>query len=159
MHMMGKRVNYAGRSVISPDPFIFIYEVGIPEIFAKKLTYPELVTPHNVHELRQLILNGPDVHPGYDKSISFIEINIEDCYYFSANFVELEDGTIRRLLPNNLSQRTAVAKLLLTREKQHGNTTLMSTKRVYRHLRTGDYVLVNRQPTLHRPSIQAHMVN
>jgi DNA-directed RNA polymerase I subunit RPA1 len=140
MHMMGKRVNYAGRSVISPDPFIATYEVGVPEVFAKKLTYPELVTPHNVHELRQLILNGPDVHPG-------------------ANFVELEDGTIRRLLPNNLSQRTAVAKLLLTREKQHSNATLMSTKRVYRHLRNGDYVLINRQPTLHRPSIQAHMVN
>ncbi len=67
MHMMGKRVNYAGRSVISPDPFIAIYEIGIPEVFAKKLTYPELVTPHNVHELRQLILNGPDVHPGYEK--------------------------------------------------------------------------------------------
>lgn len=65
MHMMGKRVNYAGRSVISPDPFIATYEIGIPEIFAKKLTYPELVTPHNVHELRQLILNGPDVHPGW----------------------------------------------------------------------------------------------
>jgi DNA-directed RNA polymerase I subunit RPA1 len=52
-----------------------------------------------------------------------------------------------------------VAKLLLTREKQHGNTTLMATKKVYRHLRNGDYVLANRQPTLHRPSIQAHMVN
>jgi DNA-directed RNA polymerase I subunit RPA1 len=35
----------------------------------------------------------------------------------------------------------------------------MSTKKVYRHLRNGDYVLANRQPTLHRPSIQAHMVN
>ncbi|CAF1074092.1 unnamed protein product [Rotaria sp. Silwood1] len=124
MHMMDKRVNYAGRSVISPDPFIAIYEVGIPEIFTKKLTYPELFTPHNVHKL----------------------------HYFRANFVELEDGTIRRLLPNNLSQRTAVAKLLLTREKQHSNTSLISTKKVYRHLRTGDYVLVNRQPTLHRPS-------
>ena len=52
-----------------------------------------------------------------------------------------------------------MAKLLLTREKQHENTTLMSTKRVYRHLRNGDYVLANRQPTLHRPSIQAHMVS
>ena len=31
MHMMGKRVNYAGRSVISPDPFIATYELGIPE--------------------------------------------------------------------------------------------------------------------------------
>ncbi|CAF4267933.1 unnamed protein product, partial [Rotaria sordida] len=39
MYMMGKRVNYAGRSVISPDPFIGIYQVGIPEIFTKKLTY------------------------------------------------------------------------------------------------------------------------
>ncbi|CAF4134244.1 unnamed protein product [Rotaria sordida] len=118
MYMMGKRVNYAGRSVISPDPFIAIYQVGIPEIFTKKLTYPQLVTRDNVDELRQLILNGSDVHPG-------------------GNFVELEDETIRRLLPNNLSQRTAC----------------------YRHLRTGDYVLVNRQPTLHRPSIQAHMGN
>ena len=70
MHMMGKRVNYAGRSVISPDPFIATYEIGIPEVFAKKLTYPELVTPHNVHELRQLILNGPDVHPGYEQLFS-----------------------------------------------------------------------------------------
>ncbi|CAF4110459.1 unnamed protein product [Rotaria sordida] len=92
MYMMGKRVNYAGRLVISPDPFIAIYQVGIPEIFPKKLTYPQLVTPDNVDELRQLILNGSDVHPG-------------------GNFVELEDETIRRLLPNNLSQRTAVAKL------------------------------------------------
>ncbi|CAF1544587.1 unnamed protein product [Rotaria sordida] len=54
--------------------------------------FDKLVTRHNVDELRQLILNEPDVHPG-------------------ANFVELEDGTIRRLLPNNLSKRTAVAKL------------------------------------------------
>ncbi|CAF0946490.1 unnamed protein product [Didymodactylos carnosus] len=138
MHMMGKRVNYAGRSVISPDPFIATYEVGIPEVFAKKLTYPETVTPNNVHQLRKLILNGPDFHPG-------------------ANFVELEDGTIRRLLPNNLSQRQAVAKLLLTKEKQSAQNTIMTRKRVYRHLRNGDFVLVNRQPTLHRPSIQAHM--
>ncbi|CAF1333847.1 unnamed protein product [Rotaria sordida] len=36
MHMMDKRVNYADQSVISPDPFIATYEVGIPEIFAKK---------------------------------------------------------------------------------------------------------------------------
>ena len=30
--------------------------------------------------------------------------------------------------------------------------------RVWRHLRDGDYVMVNRQPTLHRPSIMAHKV-
>jgi DNA-directed RNA polymerase I subunit RPA1 len=31
-------------------------------------------------------------------------------------------------------------------------------KKVGRHLRTGDVVLVNRQPTLHKPSIMAHRV-
>ena len=29
-------------------------------------------------------------------------------------------------------------------------------KRVWRHLRTGDVLLVNRQPTLHKPGIMAH---
>ncbi len=29
-HMMGKRVNYAARSVISPDPNINMDQIGIP---------------------------------------------------------------------------------------------------------------------------------
>ena len=64
MHMMGKRVNYAARSVITPDPNLDIDEIGIPEAFALKLTYPVPVTPWNVTELRQMVLNGPEVHPG-----------------------------------------------------------------------------------------------
>ena len=28
MHMMGKRVNFAARSVISPDPYILTSEIG-----------------------------------------------------------------------------------------------------------------------------------
>ena len=31
-HMMGKRVNYAARSVISPDPYLNTDEIGIPEV-------------------------------------------------------------------------------------------------------------------------------
>ena len=42
-HMMGKRVNFAARSVISPDPNIETNEIGVPPVFAKKLTYPEPV--------------------------------------------------------------------------------------------------------------------
>jgi len=29
-HMMGKRVDYAARSVISPDPYINMDEIGVP---------------------------------------------------------------------------------------------------------------------------------
>jgi DNA-directed RNA polymerase I subunit RPA1 len=53
MHMMGKRVNYAARSVITPDPNIDVEEIGIPEIFAKKLTFPTPVTAWNV-QVRQV---------------------------------------------------------------------------------------------------------
>ena len=63
-NMMGKRVNYAARSVISPDPNINTNEIGIPEVFATALTYPQPVTPWNVQELRQMVINGPKKHPG-----------------------------------------------------------------------------------------------
>jgi DNA-directed RNA polymerase I subunit RPA1 len=65
MHMMGKRVNFAARSVITPDPNLNIEEIGLPEVFAKKLTFPVPVTAWNVDELRKLVLNGPDKYPGY----------------------------------------------------------------------------------------------
>lgn len=60
----GKRVNYAARSVISPDVNIEPNEIGIPPVFARKLTYPEPVTPANVHELRALVIAGPRNYPG-----------------------------------------------------------------------------------------------
>ena len=68
MHMMGKRVNFAARTVITPDPNINIDEIGLPEVFAKKLSYREPVTAYNVDMLREMVMNGPDVHPGRVKT-------------------------------------------------------------------------------------------
>ncbi|KAK7444863.1 hypothetical protein BaRGS_00040387 [Batillaria attramentaria] len=135
MHMMGKRVNYAARSVISPDPCIGTNEIGVPEVFARKLTYPQPVTPWNVHELRQYVINGPNVYPG-------------------ASLVMNEDGSVTKLSATNATQREAVAKQLLTPNDTSGRPML--PKQVFRHLKDGDVMLLNRQPTLHRPSIQAH---
>lgn len=64
LHMMGKRVNYAARTVITPDPLINVDEIGLPEVFARKLSYPVPVTSWNVTELRKMVINGPNVHPG-----------------------------------------------------------------------------------------------
>ena len=95
MNMMGKRVNFAARTVITPDPNLSIDEIGLPEVFAKKLTYRTPVTHWNVEELRQAVINGPDVHPG-------------------ALFVESESGFRTLINPKSLSQREALAKTLLT---------------------------------------------
>ncbi|CAJ1057951.1 LOW QUALITY PROTEIN: DNA-directed RNA polymerase I subunit RPA1 [Xyrichtys novacula] len=133
-HMMGKRVDYAARSVICPDMYIGTNEIGIPMVFATKLTYPQPVTPWNVKELRQAVINGPNVHPG-------------------ASMVIGEDGRKTILSASNLAQREAVAKQLLT---PCPGPHKMPMKIVNRHIKNGDVMLLNRQPTLHRPSIQAH---
>jgi DNA-directed RNA polymerase I subunit RPA1 len=63
-HMMGKRVNYCARSVISPDPYIGTNEIGIPVHFAKVLHYPTPVNDWNVKHMRTLVERGPDQYPG-----------------------------------------------------------------------------------------------
>lgn len=62
--MMGKRVNFGARSVISPDPNLNTNEVGVPLFMAKKLTFPEYVNEYNVKMLRERIIRGPFEHPG-----------------------------------------------------------------------------------------------
>ena len=63
-NLSGKRVNFCARTVISPDPNLGINEVGVPVATAKELTVPIRVTSRNREQLRQMILRGPDVHPG-----------------------------------------------------------------------------------------------
>ncbi|RDB15486.1 DNA-directed RNA polymerase III subunit rpc1 [Hypsizygus marmoreus] len=63
-NLSGKRVDFSGRTVISPDPNLRIDEVAVPERVAKVLTYPERVTPHNMDTLKQAVRNGTEVHPG-----------------------------------------------------------------------------------------------
>ncbi|GAB4843614.1 DNA-directed RNA polymerase III subunit 1 [Ancistrocladus abbreviatus] len=63
-NLSGKRVEYTGRTVISPDPNLKITEVAIPILMATILTYPECVTQYNIEKLRQCVRNGPKKYPG-----------------------------------------------------------------------------------------------
>ena len=63
-NLVGKRVNFAARTVISPDPKISFDEVGIPKSVAMELTIPETVTEWNKDWLITLVKRGPDVYPG-----------------------------------------------------------------------------------------------
>jgi len=142
-HMMGKRVNFAARSVISPDPNIETNEIGIPPFIAQKLTFPEPVTPWNFEKLRRAVINGPGTYPG-------------------ASHVEHDDGKLTSLDLLSLERRTALANTLLTPDAHarltHANSPLPTylNKKVHRHLENDDILLVNRQPTLHKPSIMGH---
>ena len=126
-NLSGKRVNFSARTVISPDPNISINEVGVPEMIAKEVTVPTYVNEWNIEELKEAILNGPNVHPGANyvkKTINGKEMKVR----------VLDDN--RELVVENL---------------EYGDV-------VMRHLKDGDIVLFNRQPSLHRMSMMAHEV-
>ncbi|MEM4500448.1 MAG: DNA-directed RNA polymerase subunit A' [Candidatus Woesearchaeota archaeon] len=81
-NLLGKRVNFSARTVISPDPRIKVDEVGVPLVIARELTIPVKVTETNVEELRKYVLNGPNVWPG-------------------ANYIIKPDGRRKKILENN----------------------------------------------------------
>ena len=57
-NLSGKRVDFSGRTVISPDPNLRVDEVCVPKLVAQILTFPDRVTEHNMDMLRQCVLNG-----------------------------------------------------------------------------------------------------
>lgn len=134
-NMMGKRVNFAARSVISPDPNIETNEIGVPPVFAKKLTYPEPVTSHNFKDMQQAVINGVDKWPG-------------------AAAIENENGQVISLRTKTQDERLALANQLLASSSSSASGA--RNEKVHRHLTNGDVVLMNRQPTLHKPSIMGH---
>lgn len=149
-NMMGKRGNYSGRSVIAPDANLNTNEIGIPDYFASRLTFPEPVCEHNVELLAQLVINGPN-YPG-------------------AAAVVDENGQTTYLEYLSVAERRSLAETLLidvaggdeshvrARLDQHGSRTVFRglfrpPKVVQRHTLPGDYLFLNRQPTLHKHSI------
>ncbi|KAK0564078.1 DNA-directed RNA polymerase III subunit C1 (rpo31) [Tilletia horrida] len=125
-NLSGKRVDFSGRTVISPDPNLKIDEVAVPERVAKILTYPERVFEHNIESLRKAIRNGSEVHPG-------------------ANYVVSGNNGFKRFL-----------KIVPEKRRQEVANQLRIGDTVERHLRDGDIVLFNRQPSLHKLSIMSH---
>lgn len=120
-HMMGKRVDYCCRSVISPDPYVGTDEIGIPLHFAKTLTFPTPVSNLNIVEMRELIKRGPERYPG-------------------AVWVQFGDGRRIDLAKMDETKREGVAARLLTLLKRGGVPPIVG-----RQLRNGDMVLANRQ--------------
>eukprot|EP00300_Choanocystis_sp_HF-7_P018645 c20097_g2_i2.p1 GENE.c20097_g2_i2~~c20097_g2_i2.p1 ORF type:complete len:1413 (-),score=323.94 c20097_g2_i2:41-4279(-) len=63
-NLSGKRVDFSGRTVISPDPNLEIHQVGVPRAMAMVLTFPQRVNRYNMALMRQLVETGPSSHPG-----------------------------------------------------------------------------------------------
>eukprot|EP00061_Rhincodon_typus_P018568 g47789.t1 len=63
-NLMGKRVDFSARTVITPDPNLSIDQVGVPRSIAANMTFPEIVTPFNIDRLQELVRRGNNQYPG-----------------------------------------------------------------------------------------------
>lgn len=114
-NLMGKRVDYSARTVISPGCHLDVDEVGIPQHIANTLTIPVRVTVYNKSHLELLM------HQHKIKSVTNLKGQTQLLQYHQTHPKSLRIGHVVR-----------------------------------RFLQNGDYVLVNRQPSLRKKSIMAH---
>ncbi len=130
-NLSGKRVNFSSRSVISPEPFLSMNEVGIPEIAARELTVPVLVNSFNVDKMREWIKRGSTPRTPAGK------------YLAGINYLIRPDGRRIKITDQNAEINSDRVDIGWTVERQ---------------MTEGDIVLFNRQPSLHRMSMMAHTV-
>ena len=127
-NLMGKRTDFTARTVITSDPVIDNNQLRVPVKIAMSITFPEVVTPSNIDYLRELVKKGRDNYPG-------------------ANFVfPVSNMTAGQTIwPIDLRFRKEQVEL------HYGDI-------VERHLKSGDIVMLNRQPTLHKQSMMGHRI-
>jgi DNA-directed RNA polymerase beta' subunit len=177
--IQGKRNSQCGRSVISPDPNLHVNEVGIPQEMADKLTYPETVYALNIAWCQKMFdtnrvnrikrgeewIDATRVLYTRGFKLQYGDIVIRKGEQITPTFfhtfkiqlgdevsrteqIELADGSIE-------IKRTLIKNVEPPRRK---NFTLKIGDVIERKLQEGDFILLNRQPTLHEPSIRAKRI-
>ena len=122
-NLMGKRVDFSARSVITPDANIDVDELGVPQEIAMNLTFPEIVTGYNRDRLISYIRNGTGKYPGAKSVFMKEDGRSLSLKFVNPEIIDLKEGDI-----------------------------------VHRHLVDGDVVLFNRQPSLHKGSMECHRI-
>lgn len=93
-NLMGKRVDFSARTVITPDPNLSLDELGVPRSIARTMTIPETVTPFNLVRLQEFVRNGPMEHPGARYVIRDDGVRIDLRFARRAGEVFLQPGYI-----------------------------------------------------------------
>ena len=168
-NLMGKRCEQTARTVIGPEPTLRMGELAVPIEIAQNLTIPETVMPSNKDFLTKLI---------YEGKANFIirrnkknRINLKHALYTKGTELLYGDELIRgekRLKYIGQSFYPTLQKddKIIRNGEMLPSINFPTKKKfeleigdvVERQLKNGDYVLLNRQPTLHRGSMMAKQI-
>lgn len=167
-NLMGKRCEQTARTVIGPDPTLRMGQLAVPFEIAENLTIPETVTAFNKDFLlNEIVWKGKAnfvikkgkknrinlkyalVNPGTElKYGDIITRDGKQCLFLGQpNFV---------LRPNDQVERNGEKINLEFPNPKPFDLEIGDV--VERQLRNGDYILLNRQPTLHKGSMMAQQI-
>jgi DNA-directed RNA polymerase II subunit RPB1 len=127
--LMGKRVDYCGRTVAGPDPSLYFGQIRLPQEWENILTKKIVINDTNKEDIIKLLTPDKDDKNKIKRYIS----KIDDTQTLNKN----------NLLWRKYNDQTLILK--------NGDV-------IERYLQDGDRVTVNRQPTLHKQSLMAYDV-
>lgn len=170
-NLMGKRCEKTARTVIGPDPTLKLGELAVPREIANNLTIPERVTKFNIDYLTKLINNGD---ANFVVNNTGKTINLQYAMFRKGTELLYDDVIVRRneegkevelriknknfpLKKGDIIRRNGefITNILLPEKR---NFKLELGNVVNRHLRNGDQVIFNRQPTLHKGGMLGHKI-
>lgn len=184
-NLMGKRCDQTARTVVGPDPTLKLNQVAIPQEMAQILTLTEHVTPLTIDRLTRLV-NTPKKASVVITKQKRISVPIKTTKF--GTILHHGDTLYRRIAVCTQPKPTLTCgcckkKMTVTWRKiplhdddvivRHSDgrdqivPTVLPTKnhlelaigdKVERFLQDGDFILLNRQPTLHRNSMQGMQV-
>jgi len=96
-NLMGKRVDFSARSVITGDPNLSIRQLGVPLKIARNITKPVTVNDRNRNFLMKLIQNGPDGGSNGEPGAKILERKSGEnisLRYVDTGSIRLENGDI-----------------------------------------------------------------
>lgn len=156
--------NQTGRTVIGPDPTLKMGELAVPPGMAEILTVPVRVATFNM-ELLQTLVDSGEVN-SLLKPDGQTRINLQrfrrgtrllagDIIYRGDDIIEVKNGKELVLEGDQVERNGEFLKRLSPANRSY---ELKLGWIVERKLQNGDYVLLNRQPTLHKASMMAMQV-
>jgi len=160
-NLMGKRVEFSARSVISPDPNLPFGWIGLPHEVAEELTYPEIVATFNIDYLTKLVNDGK---ANFVIKKNEVRINLKYAMLRKGTELLYNDVIIRGGQRITITNTNAILRYgdNIERNGEILDNITYPTKKtiileigdtVFRHLKDGDIVLFNRQPTLWKGSM------
>jgi len=171
---LGKRVDYAGRTVIGGDPNIDTNSVIVPDCIATKVTTPDLVREYNIryltrlleqNEINMVVREGKRINLSYALYTKGTQIKIGDVILRTVTGIDGKKVEVE-VRPTDQNCLREGDRLRRADGKIETDLVFPSKKKfkllfgdiVHRHLQNGDIVAINRQPTLHRGGFLAAKV-